>query len=159
MTIIHFSPFTEMETIRRQFDRMLDEFNNVNVLNDNKTWKPSVELINTKESLILKASLPGIDAKNLDISVTRESVKIAGEKQYEKTSDDDGYFHSEFRYGKFERTIGLPIPIQNGKVKADYKDGILTLNLPKIEEEVNRVVKVNLGEVSDVKVNTENSDS
>lgn len=153
MSIVHFSPFTEMETLRRQFDRMLGDFSGVNVFGDGITWQPAVELLNTKDSLILKVLLPGIDPKDLDISVTRESVKIAGEKRYEKTTDEDGYFHSEFSYGKFERTMGLPVPIQNGKVKADYKDGVLILTLPKIEEEINRVVKVNLGEdSSEVKI-------
>ena len=155
MAIVHFSPFAEIDTIRRQFDRMLDEFGNSNVFGDDSFWKPAVELLNKKEALILKASLPGIDANNLDISVTRESVKIAGERRYEKTEDEDGYFHSEFCYGKFERTIGLPVPIQNSKVKADYKDGVLVITLPKVEEEVNKVVKVNLAQDSAVKVNTE----
>lgn len=159
MAIVHFSPFSEMETLRRQFDRMLDEFGNVNVFGDNIAWKPAIELLNTKEALILKALLPGIDPKELDISVTRESVKLIGEKRYEKTTDEDGYFHSEFRYGKFERTIGLPVPIQNGKVKAEYKDGVLILTLPKIEEEVNRVVKVNLIDESEVKINPETPES
>jgi HSP20 family protein len=159
MATVHFSPFTEIDTLRRQFDRMLDEFGNVNVFGDDTTWKPAVELLNTKEAVILKASLPGIDPKQLDISVTKESVKIAGEKRYQKTTDEDGYFHSEFRYGKFERTIGLPVPIQNGKVTADYQDGVLILNLPKVEEEVNRVVKVNLGKSSEVKVETQNPES
>ena len=57
-----------------------------------------------------------------------------------------GYYHSEFHYGKFKRTISLPVPVQNDKVEAEYKNGILTLTLPKVEEVVNRVVKVNLGE-------------
>lgn len=155
MAIVHFSPFSEMETLRRQFDRMLDEFGNVNVFGDSISWRPAVELLNTTEALILKALLPGIDPKELDISVTRESVKIMGENRYEKTTDENGYFHSEFRYGKFERTIGLPVPIQNSKVKAEYKDGILILTLPKIEEEVNRVIKVNLIEEPEVKVTPE----
>jgi HSP20 family protein len=160
MAIVHFSPFTEMETLRRQFDRMLDEFGHVNVFGDGNLWKPAVELLNTKEALILKVSLPGIDAKDLDISVTRESVRISGEKRYEKTTEEDDFFHSEFRYGKFERTIGLPVPIQNGKVTADYKDGVLVINLPKIEEEVNRVVKINLGgETEKVKINPEDTQS
>jgi len=70
----------------------------------------------------------------------RDRVSISGEYRQEKKDKT----RSEFYYGKFERTIGLPIAIQNDKVKADYTDGILTLTLPKVEEAVNKVVKVNL---------------
>jgi HSP20 family protein len=68
-------------------------------------------------------------------------IMLSGEYRQEKKDKT----HSEFYYGKFERTIGLPVPVQNSKVKADFTDGVLTLTLPKLEEAVNRVVKVNLG--------------
>lgn len=71
----------------------------------------------------------------------RDRVSIAGEYRQEQKDKT----RSEFYYGKFERTIGLPVAVQNDKVKADFSDGVLTLTLPKVEEAVNRVVKVNLG--------------
>ncbi|NES85943.1 MAG: Hsp20/alpha crystallin family protein, partial [Moorea sp. SIO2B7] len=138
MTLIRFSPISEFESIRNQLDRIFDEFGSLSKSNYQTTWKPAVELLDNNESLILKASLPGIEAKDLDISVTRESVKIAGENHYENKSQENGYYHSEFHYGKFKRTISLPVPVQNDKVEAEYKNGILTLTLPKVEEVVNR---------------------
>jgi HSP20 family protein len=145
MALIRFSPWTDIEALRHQMDEIFDEFTGLKTYKDAVNWQPAIELVNKDEALILKASLPGLEAKDLDISVTREAVQLSGEHRYEKEEKEKGYYHSEFRYGKFERTINLPVPIQNDKVVAEFKNGILTLTLPKVEEVVNRVVKVNLG--------------
>ena len=85
-----------------------------------------------------------MEAKDLDIQVTADSVSISGERKEESKSEDGGVTRSEFRYGKFSRVIPLPVEIQNSKVTAEYKDGILNLTLPKSEEEKTQVVKVNV---------------
>ena len=143
MALIRFSPWNDLETLRNQMDQIFDEFTGIKPNTTN--WQPAIELLDKDEALVLKASLPGLEAKDLDISVTREAVKLGGEHRYEKEEKDKGYYHSEFRYGKFERTIGLPVPVQNDKVEAEFKNGILVLTLPKVEEVINRVVKINLG--------------
>ncbi len=98
----------------------------------------------TQEAIHLKLEVPGIEAKDLDISVTQNAVSISGEHKEETKTEENGVTKSEFHYGKFQRVIPLPARIQNTKVKAEYKDGILNLTLPKAEEEKNKVVKVNL---------------
>lgn len=108
-------------------------------------WTPAVELIDVGDSLVLQIQLPGVTAKNLDVQVTRDTVAIAGENQRQHQSENANYLHSEFRYGKFQRVVNLPVAVQNDKVQADFHDGILTLVLPKVEEVRNRVVKINLG--------------
>lgn len=87
-----------------------------------------------------------VSVLELNIQVTQEAVSIASEHRYEKRSESNGNFRSEFRYGSFQRVIPLPAKVQNQQVKADLKDGILTLNLPKLQEEQNKVFKVNLGQ-------------
>jgi HSP20 family protein len=86
-----------------------------------------------------------MEAKDIDIQVTAEAVAISGERKSEIKTEEKGMTRTEFRYGKFRRVIPLPVRIQNTNVSADYKDGILTLTLPKAEEEKNKVVKVSLG--------------
>ena len=137
------SPFQEMETLRRQMDQMFDEMVGVN-REAQISWKPAVELKDTDDSLILRAEIPGVEGKDLDIQVTREAVAIRGEHRYEKKAEDKGYFRTEFRYGKFQRVVALPVAVQNDQVKAEFKDGILTLTLPKVTEARHKVVKVNL---------------
>lgn len=107
---------------------------------------PAIELEDNADALVLRAKLPGINASDLDIEVTRSAVAIAGEYRNQKPSEDRRYYRSEFRYGKFRRIVPLPTQIENDQVDADLKDGILTLRLPKTEAERQRVVKVNLSE-------------
>ena len=107
------------------------------------TWKPAIELKNTEEYVILRVEIPGVSGKDLDIQVTREAVAIAGERRYDNKAQDKGLFCTEFRYGKFHRVIPLPVAVVNDQVKAEFKDGILTLTLPKVAQR-RQAVKINL---------------
>jgi HSP20 family protein len=108
----------------------------------------AAELHETEEAVHLKLELPGIEAKDLDIEVTENAVKVVAERKEETKTDNNGKTRSEFYYGKFQRVIPLTARIQNTNVKAEYKDGILNLTLPKTEQEKNKVVKINLGEAA-----------
>ncbi|NEP02028.1 MAG: Hsp20/alpha crystallin family protein, partial [Symploca sp. SIO2E9] len=101
---------------------------------------PLAELSETEEAIVLKLEVPGMEAKDLNVEVTEDTVSISGERQEENKDNT----RSEFHYGKFHRVIPLPKRIQNTKVTAEYKDGVLNLTLPFREEEKNKVVKVNL---------------
>lgn len=146
MSLVRFYPLSDINGLHRQMNRLFDEISSWDNNANNSVLKPSVELFDNQDSLILRVLVPGIDKKDLDISVTHEAVKISGEYRHQEESKDNSYYVSEFNYGKFERTINLPVAVQNEKVSADYKDGILTLNLPKIEEVKNKVFKVSLDE-------------
>lgn len=143
MALIRWQPFSEMETLRRQMEQTFDEMVGVNRVAQT-TWKPAVELQDTEDNLILRAEIPGVEGKDLDIRVTREAVAISGEHRYEKT--EAGGFRTEFRYGKFQRVIALPVAVQNDQVQAEFKNGILTLTLPKVTEARRQVVKVNIAD-------------
>ncbi|MGE5655374.1 MAG: Hsp20/alpha crystallin family protein, partial [Actinomycetota bacterium] len=134
--------------IQKQLNRVFDE---LAVTEDNAeaTWMPAIELEDAGDYFRLKAQLPGIDPKDIDVQVTREAVAISGERKSEHQEEKSGYFRSEFRYGKFHRVLALPAQIQNEQVQAEFKDGILTLTLPKVTEARNKVVKINLGEVAE----------
>ncbi len=145
MALIRWQPFRELETLRHQFDQLFDELAGGNRESE-MTGLPLVELQDTDTNLILRAQIPGIEAKDLDVQVSRDAVSIAGERSYENKAEDKGFFRSEFRYGQFRRTIPLPVRVQNNRVQAEFKNGILTLMLPKVEEAQHRVVKINLGD-------------
>ncbi|MBR8840382.1 MAG: Hsp20/alpha crystallin family protein [Stigonema ocellatum SAG 48.90 = DSM 106950] len=112
------------------------------------TRVPAVEINDTEDAIHLKLEVPGIEAKDLDVQVTENSVTIRGDRSTEKKTEDNGRTVTEFHYGKFERVIPLNARIQNTNVTAEYKDGILNLTLPKKEEEKNKVVKVNLDQTA-----------
>lgn len=162
MAIVRYNPWHEMSALQRQLNRLFDEdamfevASNISAVRDSVTphsWGefrniakvPAAELTETQEALQLKLEVPGMEAKDLDIQVKADQVFISGERKSETTTEEQGKTHSEFRYGKFSRIIPLPVRIQNTKVTAEYKDGILNLTLPKSEVEKNKVVKVNLG--------------
>lgn len=148
MALIRWQPYREINTVRNQLDRLFDDvFAPISVAQqDWFTSVPAAEISESEDAVLLKLELPGMNPKDLDVEVMEQSVSISGERKSESTTDDDGVTRSEFRYGKFQRVIPLPTRVQNTKVTAEYKDGILHLNLPKSEEVKNKVFKVNLGE-------------
>lgn len=145
MRLIRYNPTHEIQSLERSFNRLFDDLVPVNLRElTNFAKTPAAELIETDDALHLKLEVPGMEAKNLDIQVTEDSVSISGERKSETKTDDNGNTKSEFYYGKFQRVIPLHTRIQNAHVTAEYKDGILNLILPKTTEEKNKVVKVNL---------------
>jgi HSP20 family protein len=147
MLMRYWQPFTEIETIREQLDKVFDQ-RAATRDNSETAWMPALELIDAGDNFVLKAQLPGIDPKDIDVQVTPEAISISGERRYENTEEKPRYVRSEFRYGKFHRVLSLPAHIQNDSVQAEYKDGILTLTLPKVTEARNKVVKINLAEIA-----------
>lgn len=147
MALTRYNPFHELQTLQRRMNHLFDEslipiwdWKEVEGL----TFTPAAELSETDEAVLLKVEIPGMEAKDLDIQVSKDTVSITGERKVENRTEEDGVTRSEFRYGKFQRVISLPALVQNTNVKAEYKNGILHLTLPKAEEEKNKVVKVNL---------------
>jgi HSP20 family protein len=143
MALIRWEPFREINTLQREMNRLFDTLSTET--SQQVSFVPAAELHETPENVELRVEIPGMDAKDLDVQVTADSVSISGERRSEKHSEGDGYVRTEFRYGKFHRIIPLPVRVQNQNVKAEYKDGILQLQLPKAEDEKSKVVKVNLG--------------
>lgn len=150
MAKLRYNPWQEMNSLQRQLNRLFDDALTANNWDDfgNLSKVPAAELTETEDTLHLKLEVPGIEAKDLDIQVMVDRVAIAGERKLETKSEVNGKTQSEFRYGKFQRVIPLPVRVQNTDVTAEYKDGILNLTLPKAEEEKNKVVKVSLGEAN-----------
>ncbi|MEH2461404.1 Hsp20/alpha crystallin family protein [Nostoc sp.] len=152
MALIRWEPFREMEILPRQMDQLFSDITaaergNSEIYPSPRTaWVPAVELSDNGSELLLRVEIPGVEAKDLDVQVTQDAVSITGEHRYEKHSQSNAKVHSEFRYGNFTRVIPLPTKVQNQQVKADLKDGILILTLPKLEQEQSKVFKVNLGQ-------------
>ncbi len=154
MTLSRWQPFRELSTIRKQMDRLFEDMLSVGdhdwmgLHNIGGMWTPAVEIKEQEKELILKAEIPGIDVKDLDVEVGEDRVTISGEHEEEKSTEDQdkNYFHSEFHYGKFQRTIPLPMPIKTDEIKSDFKKGVLTLTLPKVEDAPKKSVKVKLEE-------------
>jgi HSP20 family protein len=144
MALIRWEPFREVDEIQREMNRLFDRLVPTAPRGNGITFMPAAELNETPEAYQLKLEIPGMEAKDLDIQVGTDSVSITGERKSETKTEEKGVVRTEFRYGHFQRVIPLAGQIQNDKVEAEYKDGILNLMLPKAEVEKAKVVKVNL---------------
>ena len=143
MALIRLEPFREMDSLQREMNRIFDSLSPASQSENGKTYIPPAEITETAEAILLKLEVPGMDAKDIDIQVTADSISVSGERKSVSRTNAQGKKRSEFRYGAFRRVISLPSRVENTKVNAEYKDGILLLNLPKAESEKTKVVKVN----------------
>jgi HSP20 family protein len=96
-------------------------------------WVPAFDVSETDKELIVKAEVPGMDKKDINITVSDGILTIEGEKKHEKKEDNEQYHRVERRYGTFSRTVRLPDEVEADKVDATYKDGVLNIRLPKSE--------------------------
>lgn len=145
MVLVRWEPFREIDSFQREMNRLFDITPRIEAKGNGIAFVPAVEIDQTPEAVHLKLEAPGMEAKDLNIEVTAEAVSISGDRKSETKTAEKGMTRSEFRYGRFQRVIPLPAKVQNDKVQAEYKDGVLRLTLPKAEDERNKVVKVNLG--------------
>ena len=149
MMIRYWNPARETETLSRQLDRLFNDFMGVDEPSNVTTWTPAIELVDRGDELVLTSYLPGISADDVDIQVTRESVLMTGQRKRLPLEEGHRSLYSNVRYGQFRRIVELPYEVQNANVEASFDNGILTLVLPKIEEEKNKVVKLSLSKSTD----------
>jgi HSP20 family protein len=146
MALIRWEPFREIDSLQREMNRLFDSLTpSENSGGRSIDFIPAAEMHETPHSVELKLEVPGLEAKDLDVRVTEQAVAVSGERRSETKTEQGGMTRSEFRYGKFQRVIPLPARVKQDQVKADYNNGVLSLSLPKAEDEKNKVFKVNLG--------------
>lgn len=143
--IERWEPFGEMETLRQEMDKLFEQFMpGIRKDSNGFGFMPSAEMDETDTEIHLKFEVPGMTADDLDIEVTDDAVTIKGERKSETKTEEDGYSRSEFQYGRFERVIPLSSRVVKDQAVAEYKDGILSMVLPKSTESGVESVKVNV---------------
>ncbi|MDE3195867.1 MAG: Hsp20/alpha crystallin family protein [Acidobacteriota bacterium] len=111
-----------------------------------RPWAPAVDILETEDAITLKADVPQVNVKDLDIRVENNTLTLRGSRKFEKDEKVKGWHRIERSYGDFVRTFALPNTVDTEKVGADYKDGVLTVKLPKKEAAKPRQVKVAIEE-------------
>lgn len=137
--------FKELERMRREMDRLWESFFEERPrwrVEEAGEWLPSLDLSETKNDFVVKAELPGIDPKDIDISLANDILTIKGEKKQEKEEKEENYHIIERSYGSFTRSIRLPREVQSDKISASYKNGVLKITLPKSEEAKKKEIKI-----------------
>ncbi len=133
-------PTTLREQINRVFADVLERTGEESNLT---TWAPNVDIFETEHELVVKADLPDVDPKDLDIQIQNNILTIRGERKFEKNVKEENYLRIERAYGSFSRSFSLANTVNPDAIKADYKNGVLTLSIPKREEAKPKQIKVN----------------
>jgi HSP20 family protein len=133
--LTRWDPFREMMTLRSAIDRLFDNtFAGPGPTDSSFTWDLALDVSETNNEFVVKASLPGMNPDDLDITYNAGVLTVRGETKAEKEEEGVRYHLRERRYGTFARSISLPTPVKADAIKAHYADGVLTLTMPKAEE-------------------------
>jgi HSP20 family protein len=124
-------PFDELRSMQHEMDRLFERFLGTEIPREQVTlWMPSVESFTKEGKLVFKAELPGVDPKDLDVSITDRELVIKGERKAEKGTKEENYRYREISYGSFERHFVLPEGVKTDELKARFSNGILEVTLP-----------------------------
>ena len=138
-------PFRGIQSeMNRLFDTFLGHTPSVMSATGSRVWMPTVDVYETNDDLVLNFELPGVREKDIALSITGDVLTVKGERQFNPQLGDDHYFHTERVYGKFERSIRLPLPVQGDRVRATYRDGVLEVALPKADEVRPKEIKIDV---------------
>jgi HSP20 family protein len=134
-TLMDREPFRDIQTeVNRLFDSFFGRPTATATGTGSRVWLPVVDMYETQDDLLLNFELPGVREKDVSLSITGDMLTVRGERQFREELKNDHTYHIERAYGKFERAVQLPMPVQAGRVTATFRDGVLEVRLPKAEE-------------------------
>lgn len=136
MSLTHSDPFSNLRLFEDAFTRMLSE------PRTSRPWSPAVDIYETENALVLKADVPDVDLKDIDVRVENQTLTLEGERKFDQEEEHKGFHRIERSYGSFVRSFSVPSTVDTEKVAAEYKNGVLTVTLPKKEAAKPRQVKV-----------------
>ncbi len=155
-TLTRWDPFPEMLNLRRTVDRLFDNAGSDRDWLQPSTWGLAIDMVENKDDFVVKASIPGINPNDLDISYSDDTLTIKGEIKEEKDVKEDQYHLRERRYGSFMRSLTLPAKVKGDAIEASYQDGVVTLRLPKAEEVKPKRIAIKVGNHKMIEGNLKN---
>ena len=146
MDLVKWNPMGEMRLLQERLNRLFDEpflpafwrEDDSHLMN----WRPAVDIYEEEDRIVIKAELPGVDKKDIEVDLNDRLLTLKGERSYENEVKEENYHRKERTYGKFHRSFTLPADLDPEKIKADFKDGILKIEIPKPEEQTPRKITV-----------------
>jgi HSP20 family protein len=145
MDLIQWKPFREVSRLRNEMDRLWDDYfgSGRRALRPmEEDWLPAVDVSETGDKITIKAEVPGMEAKDIEIAMVGDTLTIKGEKKLEREEKEENYHTVERSYGSFTRAMKLPATVDADKVEASYKNGVLTVVLPKKEEVKPKAIEI-----------------
>jgi len=144
MELVPWRPFGELNPFRGEMDRFWDKLFTERpfVRAFSEEWSPSVDISETEDKLLIKAELPGLEANDVNVSISGDLLTIKGEKKKEEEEKDEHHHYIERYAGSFQRSFRLPVNVQADKVEAAFDKGVLNVTLPKVEEAKKKEIEV-----------------
>jgi HSP20 family protein len=149
--ITRFDPYGEIVSLRSAMDRLFED-SFVSPL----TWRtlgtghsvnPAIDVHETADDMVVTAALPGMKPEDLDVTITGQSLTLRGELKADEEIEREQYIYRERRFGTFNRSLQLPVRVEGDRAEASFRDGILTLRIPKADEVKPRQIRINAGTV------------
>jgi len=146
MNLVSWSPFRDMEGILDRYQRMVgDPAVSGNVFTSKEfDWRPTADISESKKHYLIKAELPEVEKEDVHVSIENGMLTISGERRYEKEDESDTQHRIESMYGKFSRSFSLPADVDETKISAESKNGVLKVRLPKMEQKTASSIKVSV---------------
>jgi HSP20 family protein len=138
MSLTQLDPLANLRLFEDAFTRMLSE------PRAGRPWSPAVDIFETEDELVLKADVPQVDLKDIDVRVENQTITISGERKFDKEDSTKGYHRIERGYGQFTRSFSVPQTVDTEKVAAEYHNGVLTVKMPKKAAAKLRQVKIDV---------------
>ena len=151
MAIVRFDPGREVDSLQSEVNRVFDAFFGGSSGGGGapaRRWVPAMDLVETDESLILRADLPGLTRDDVNIEVKDGTLTLSGERKAEHEEKSEGWYRVERAFGTFSRSLSLPRGVDAGSVTADFADGVLEVRIPKPEERKPHRVEIGAGSVN-----------
>jgi len=148
MAIVRWEPFRELLSTQDRFNQLFNQtFSQAFGEGQghelgSRNWAPAVDIYENDHELVIKAELPGIDSKDVEVRVENHTLLITGERKFEKDTSEGNYHRVERTYGTFSRSFTLPATVSAENAQAEYKDGVLTLKLAKREEAKPKTIQI-----------------
>lgn len=145
-SVERWDPFRDVSDVQSELNRVFDGFlgRAGSMSGGDRVWAPAVDMYETKDDLVVTADLPGVNEKEVQLSITGDVLSLKGERTPSQEPKQESFHRGERWYGRFERHLSLPVSVQADKVKAMYRDGVLTITLPKAEEIKSRSIKIDV---------------
>ena len=145
MAVVRWDPFRDLSLIQDRMNRLFEDTGRGWRSDEpaaTTTWSPAVDIFETEGEIVVKAELPGMERKDITLNLEKNILTLRGERRFEKETKDDNYHRIERSYGTFSRAFSIPATVDEENIRADYKDGVLKIVLPKKEQSKPKQIRI-----------------
>jgi len=148
-TLVRWEPFRELAALQNDMGRLMSTFlgqGQVDGENGERSWMPAVDVWETDNELVYAFDIPGISEEEISVEYDEGALTVSGKRERTEQSEDDRFYRYERRFGSFSRTVGLPQGVEEDAIRADYRNGVLEIHVPKPEAPKPRRIQIGSGE-------------